>query len=129
MTAAQLEAVEPETIVRLFQSKLGQRMLSAGELIREYKFSLREDAGKYYAGAAGESLLLQGVVDAAWREPDGLRVVDFKSDRVTEATVMERAETYRGQLTAYRDALERIFGVPVQEMYLYFLAIGKEVKL
>ena len=129
MTETQLEAVKPETIVRLFRSELGQRMLSAEELIREYKFSLREDAGKYYDGVEGEGLLLQGVVDAAWREPDGLRVVDFKSDRVTEATVMERAETYRGQLTAYRDALERIFGVPVQEMYLYFLAIGKEVKL
>ena len=129
MTKAQLDAVSPDTMIRLFRSSLGRRMLSAPKLIREFKFSLQENASDYFDGVEGETLLLQGVVDAAWEEPDGLYVVDFKSDRVTEETIMERAGTYRGQLTAYKGALERIFEKPVREMYLYFLSVGKEVKL
>ena len=42
--------------------------------------------------AAGEELLLQGVVDCAFETPDGLVVVDFKTDRVTPQQQSQRAE-------------------------------------
>ena len=74
-------------------------------------------------------MLLQCVVDAAILESDGLTVIDFKTDRVTGNSVATRAEEYRGQLTTYKQALERIFQKPVKEMILYFLTIGKEVLL
>ena len=38
---------------------------------------------------------MQGVVDAAMVEPDGITVIDFKTDRVSEAGAMQRAEHYR----------------------------------
>ena len=129
MTEEQLEAVEPETIETLFHSELGQRILHAPELIREFKFSMLQEAEGYYPEAAGESVLLQGVVDAALIEPEGICVVDFKTDRVTSESVHARAEEYRAQLQTYRDALSRIFQKPVLEMHLYFLSIGKDVLL
>ena len=121
--------MEPIVITKLFTSPLGQRLLHAEHLIREFKFSLLADAAQFYPNLEGEEILLQGVVDAAWIEPDGICVLDFKSDRVSESGVTERAEYYRGQLQTYKTALERIFEKPVKEMYLYFLSVGKEVLL
>ena len=129
LTAQQLEAVEPEKLVELFSSPLGQRMLRAKRLIREFKFSLLEDAQTYYPDTQGEQVLLQGVIDASFWEEDGLRVVDFKTDSVTEQSLPDRAQSYRGQLETYRRALERIFREPVKEMYLYFLSIGRQWRL
>ena len=129
ITEQQAQAVRPETVAALFQSPLGQRILTAKELVREYKFSMLVDADTYYPGVEGEQVLLQGVVDAAIVEEDGLTVIDFKTDRVTADSAGERAETYRGQLETYRMALERIFRRPVKEMVLYFLTVGKAVTL
>ena len=104
-------------------------MLQAKELIREFKFSLLTDASAIYSGLEGEQVLLQGVVDAAILEPEGITVIDFKTDRVSAEQAKARGESYRGQLETYRDALSRIFSRPVKQTILYFLKPGKEVIL
>ena len=104
-------------------------MLSAKELLREFKFSLLTDAERIYPGLESEQVLLQGVVDAAILEDDGITVIDFKTDRVSPEQTEARAQNYRGQLETYRDALARIFGKPVKKTVLYFLKPGKEVIL
>ena len=129
ITEQQAEAIRPETIINLFTSDLGQRLLHAEHLIREFKFSMLWEAEAYYEGLGEEKVLLQGVVDAAIVDADGLTVVDFKTDRVSSDGAAGRAEHYRGQLETYKKALERIFKMPVKEMVLYFLTPGKEVKL
>ena len=129
ITEQQAQAVQPDMVSALFQSPLGQRILTAKDLIREYKFSILTDAATFYPDVEGEQVLLQGVVDAAILEEDGLTVIDFKTDRVTADDATQRAEIYRGQLETYRMALERIFGRPVKEMILYFLTPGKAVIL
>ena len=78
---------------------------------------------------AGEEILLQGVVDCWFREADGsVTVVDFKTDRVTEHTARERAESYRPQLEAYTRALAAA-GMPVGRRALWFFALGREMEL
>jgi ATP-dependent helicase/nuclease subunit A len=129
LTEMQAEAVKPDTITGLFSAPLGQQMLCAKELIREFKFSILTDAQDYYPDISGEQVLLQGVVDAAILEDDGLTVIDFKTDRVSGDGVTQRAEQYRGQLLTYQKALEKIFKKPVKKMVLYFLLPGKEVIL
>ena len=129
LTEQQLAAVDPDTIIRLFTSSLGQRLLKAENLIREFKFSILQDASRFFPNQENEEILLQGVVDAAWIEPDGICVLDFKSDLVSDSEIYGRAEYYREQLNTYKTALERIFRKPVKEMYLYFLSPGKEVLL
>ncbi len=129
ITQQQADAIKPENILGLFTSDLGKRLLSAPQLIREFKFSMLWDAEDYYEGLSQEQVLLQGVVDAAIVDVDGLIVVDFKTDRVSGDGVRERAEHYRGQLETYKRALERIFDMPVKETILYFLTPGKEIRL
>ncbi len=122
LSQAQAACVPPEKITALFSSPFGRRILTAPELVREFKFSIMAD-GKLLNGAlTGEQILLQGVTDCCLLEPDGLCVIDYKTDRVRPGEEAERAEYYRGQLNAYSDALSRIFDKPVKEKFLYFFA-------
>lgn len=129
LTEAQAEAVEPSQIITLFSSEIGQRMLKAPELIREFKFSLLTPANQFYPEVSDENVLMQGVVDAAILEKDGLTIIDFKTDRVTGQSLQSRAKHYCGQIAVYRQALERIFLRPVKQSVLYFLYAGEEVIL
>ncbi len=79
---------------------------------REYRFTVLMDAKDYDPAALGEdAILLQGVVDCWFETPDGIVVVDFKTDHVqTDEEVARHAELYRGQLAAYSLALSRVLG-------------------
>ena len=96
---------------------------------REFKFSVLVDAGNYFPEAAGEQVLLQGVTDCCLIDPDGVTVLDFKTDRVRPGGEAARAEHYRGQLAGYAAALSRIFGRPVREQILYFFATGTAITM
>ena len=81
LTPEQAGSVERERIERLFAAPFGARILEAKKLRREFKVSILTDAGEYVQEAAGEQVMLQGVVDCFWEEPDGIVLVDFKTDR------------------------------------------------
>ncbi len=131
ITPQQAGAVEPEVLLAFFRSPLGREALAAGEgLRREFKFSLLEPAERYWPSLPpGETVLLQGVVDCFFDTPEGLVVVDFKSDRVTDATAAQRAEEYRPQLEAYAGALSTLLGHPVARKVLWFFSLGRAWEL
>lgn len=119
LTKAQAESIAPEKLMAFFKSPLGKRALNAENIRREFKFSVLLPADLVYGRGEGE-VLLQGVIDLFFEEPDGIVLVDFKSDRVTAATRAARAEEYEGQLNAYAEALTRITGKPIKEKRLFF---------
>ncbi len=129
ITRKQAEAVPPQKILTFFRSPLGQRVLGADRVIREFKFSILEDAGKYDPELAGEKYLLQGVTDCCFVEDGFLSILDFKSDHITKDGQQERAEYYRGQIEAYADALSKIFKLPVKDKILYFFATDSQFRL
>ena len=129
LTEQQAEAVDPTRILAFFASELGGCVLAAKRVVREFKFSVLEDAGRYEPALTGEQVLLQGVTDCCLVEPDGLVILDFKSDRVRPGEETERAQTYRGQLDAYARALSRIFGLPTKRRILWFFATDTAVEI
>ena len=121
-------AVDAEAIRRLFASELGKRMLRAEDMRREFKFSLLCDAETIFGVAAGEQVLLQGVVDCCIEEDGQFVVIDYKTDAVrTPEEAAARAKRYAGQLQSYAAAMERICKKPVKECVLYFLAADRAV--
>ena len=63
-------------------------------------------------------------------EDGAITVIDYKTDALRSSVqAAERAESYRGQLLAYAQALERICGLPVRQCVLYFLSVGEAVTL
>ena len=132
LSPRECDAVDAEAIRALFASPLGERMLAAPTLRREFKFSLLCDAGDFFpeAAGAGEQVLLQGVVDAFWEEDGQLVILDYKTDRVkSRREAEERARVYAGQLRAYAGALTRICRKSVRECLLYFLNAGETVRV
>ena len=130
LTDEQAEAVKPEQLLAFFQSDIGRKLKNAKELHREFKFSLLSDAAEYYGPAlAGEEVLLQGVIDCWFEDEDGITVLDFKTDRVNEKTVLARAEEYRPQVETYCTALQRMTGKPVRDRVLWFFALSRAVTL
>ncbi len=120
-TAEEVAVINREHLWAFFSSALGRWITSNNEILREFKFSILTD------GPDGEQILLQGVVDCAVIEPDGITVVDFKTDYVTDQTLTEVANRYKAQILAYAEALSRIFVKPIKKATLYFLHIGKDL--
>lgn len=113
-------AVDISRAERFFESALGQRLRKSEKLYREFRFTLLVDAPK----AGGEELLLQGIVDCLMIEPDGITIIDYKTDRVSAEAVPQRAQRYAGQINAYAEAAGRIFSLPVKQRILHFLVPG-----
>lgn len=128
LSQRQAQAVDLAGVLKLFCSDFGKRILRAEKLRREFKFSVLEDAGTYFPDAENEKIMLQGVVDCFWQEKDGLVIVDFKTD-VIHADLAQKAERYRPQVKAYAGALEKIFGCPVKQTYLYFFSAEQAVEI
>lgn len=128
LTVQQAQAVDCEKTLRLFSGPFGKRILAAQQVRREFKFSILVDAARYAPNAAGEKLMLQGVVDCFWQESDGLVIVDFKTDRIRNGAA-ERAAFYAPQLAAYAEALGRIYRQPVKKTWLYFFDTGEAVEV
>ncbi|MBQ4551052.1 MAG: helicase-exonuclease AddAB subunit AddA [Oscillospiraceae bacterium] len=113
--------LERSAILAFFETDIGRKLMTEKH-IREFKFSILEDAG-----IEGEKILLQGVVDCALVEEDGITVVDFKTDYVTEETLPEVIARYRPQVDTYSRALERIYETRVKGTYLYFFHLKRLV--
>ena len=131
LTEQQADAVDIAALERFLTSALAAEIRGAANVLREYRFTLLMDAKEYdSAAAAGDAILLQGVVDCCFETADGLTVVDFKTDAAyAPQQIAERAEQYRSQLTAYSRALEQVLERPVVRRVLYFLRTGITVEV
>ena len=120
--------MDAEKILALFSSALGKRILNANNLRREFKFSILTDAAVFDPAAAGDQVMLQGVVDCFWQEADGIVILDFKTDYI-DGDLQLKAARYAPQLRAYAQALSRIYELPVKKTILYFFSAGQAVDI
>jgi len=124
LTEAQRALCDCGAIARFFESEIGRKLCGGIPCLREFKFSILDDGNNYGEGLEGEQVLLQGVVDCAILEEDGITILDFKTDRVTEKTLDAVTERYIPQVQTYADALGRIYEMPVKAKYLYFFRMN-----
>ena len=129
LTGEQGSMVNCESIARFFQTQIGQKLRSGVPCLREFKFSILDDGSQYGEGLEEERILLQGVVDCALLEEDGITVIDFKTDYVTETSVAAAAEEYRMQIHTYGEALSRIYEMPIKGRYIYFFRLNRFVQM
>jgi ATP-dependent helicase/nuclease subunit A len=61
----------------------------------------------------------------------GADIIDFKTDRIDLAGLAERAEYYRPQLEAYREAVQKSFGLPMEKISirLAFVRLDQVVRI
>ena len=124
-------ALEDELIHlrRALQAEAVRQALSRGRfeadgalrVYRELPFAVRE----------GE-VLLSGSFDrvvVARGERTRVTIMDFKTDRVSEADLAERVAYYRPQMEAYRRAAVTVFRAHIEDVRceLVFLALGRVI--
>jgi len=108
---------------RLLQAALDSPLLrraeAASACYHEVPFSLKVGG-----------VVLAGVMDMLFVEPDGAVVVDWKTDAVSdEAEVARRADAYRPQMVAYALGAQMTLCKPVKEVVLSFLSSGREWRI
>ena len=81
-----------------------RRAAAAGECRREAPVTMRADDG----------VLVEGVVDLAFRDGDAWVVVDFKTDRELE----DALDVYRRQVQLYADMVARATGLPARPVLM-----------
>ena len=129
ITAEQAEMIDVSVLMRFFQSEIGKKFASSKTLLREFKFSVLDDAEKYITGIANEKILLQGVVDCAMLESDGITIIDFKTDKVSPETIVSVSEQYSSQVKAYASALQKIYSLPIKAAWLYYFHTDQFVEV
>lgn len=129
ITEDQGYAVQAEKIANFFALELGQRLINSKHVLREFKFSIMEDAKKYYDTDCDDQILLQGIVDCAIIDEDEIIIIDFKTDYVNPSNLAEKIKLYRSQVQAYAGALSKIFEKPVTGSYLYFFSSEQLIEI
>ena len=118
-----------EDILQFAKSGIGRRLREADgkqRLWREQPFVLGIDARELYPEEEdGELILVQGIIDAYFEEPDGLVVLDYKTDKVRRKE--ELAERYQEQLRYYAKALEQMTGKKVKEKIIYSFTLKEGI--
>ena len=121
------DIVDPVMIWNFFATEEGTQLRNKENVLREFKFSLLDDGIRYHKGLTDDKILLQGVVDCAVLEPDGITVLDFKTDKVTGDTLEQVAAQYRRQVEIYADAMSRIYQQKIKSAKLYFFRLNRFV--
>lgn len=106
--------INPKDAAAWLRSPLGRRMMAGWDVHREWSFNLRKPE---------RDLLVQGIIDCAFREREGWVIVDYKTDRVTDE--QNFMEIYRPQLRWYAEAVRRLTNRPVKEAWLYSISKQK----
>jgi len=118
-----------------------KRAAQEGQLFRERPFVLGVPADEIYgqlSSAAGtemekktslseEMILVQGIIDAWFVEDGQITVVDYKTDRVSDGSVL--VKRYRTQIDYYQKALERLTGKKVCDRVIYSFGLREEIHL
>ena len=103
-------------------SKLWQRAAAAEERHVELPFAAPYEG---LEAPADVPMTVEGVVDLAFREPDGWVIADYKTDRGDDPEFERRTRAYRRQVDIYADCWAALTGDPVRERVLFFTALGR----
>ena len=131
LTDEMAECIRSKDILRFLGCRSGRRMTDAarnGKLYKEQPFVLSVDASEIYPeDRSGEKILVQGIIDVYFEEPNGLVVLDYKTDKVRNGN--ELKEKYHAQLDYYAQALEQLTEKPVKEKIIYSFTLGEEIEV
>ncbi len=106
---ALIEKIDRLKVLRFLRSDLVKRLQTSKRIFRETPFVLKEDGQ-----------LIQGIIDIYFEVEDELVLVDYKTDKVDQNTVVNVSQRYKLQLDLYEKALVKLTGKRVREKYIYF---------
>ena len=116
------------SLYKFFSSDLGQRLINAKRIERELPFSMLFEGKRVYDTLEdGENLFLQGIIDTAFEEDGEWVLVDYKTDRVKSGE--DLIKRYKIQMDLYKEALQRLTGMPVKACYIYSFRLHDAISI
>ena len=116
------------SLYKFFSSDLGKRLVNAKRIERELPFSMLFDGKWVYDTLEdGENLFLQGIIDTAFEEDGEWILVDYKTDRVKSGE--DLIKRYKIQMDLYKEALQRLTGMPVKACYIYSFRLHDAISI
>ena len=116
------------SLYKFFSSDLGKRLINAKRIERELPFSMLFDGKRVYDTLEdGENLFLQGIIDTAFEEDGEWVLVDYKTDRVKSGE--DLIKRYKIQMDLYKEALQRLTGMPVKASYIYSFRLHDAISI
>jgi ATP-dependent helicase/nuclease subunit A len=115
--------IDAEAILAFFETEQGRLILDPANMVwREWPFTFALPASEWEnSSIAGDTIVVQGIIDLLVRTAQGLVVIDFKTDKITAAQAEVRAGLYRRQLELYSRAACAILKDRPAGSWLYFL--------
>jgi ATP-dependent helicase/nuclease subunit A len=114
-------------LTRFVKSPRAAELAAARELHAELEFLLAWPPEDVPDGREAPPCILEGVIDCLYQDPSGRwHILDYKTNRVTEAGVAKAAGPYEMQMLLYGLAVERILHEPPASLVLHFLRPGVE---
>lgn len=120
------EAQKNTSMIVEFQcSSLGHRLAKADEIFKEVPFNLMKQI-------KGEDIIVQGIIDCYFKENDNFILIDYKTNKINDIHDLDEIEyikeTYRKQIELYREAIEVVKGIKVNEAYIFLMNAGIAIK-
>ncbi len=131
LTAEQDKLISYDKIAAFLTSPMAGRMHEAalrGDLFIEKAFVSGTSADELFkeeAKGEDELVLIQGIIDAFFREDGKIVLLDYKTDRISSPVKL--ADMYRRQLEIYSKAIEGAMELPVAEACLYSFYLNQLV--
>ncbi len=127
------QKINISSIVGFFDSDLGRVLLNyKNSVVREWPFTYAVSASELYPDSKDieqEKIIIQGIIDLLVTTAQGTIIIDFKTDRINQPEIPERAKNYARQLKWYCRAVTDILNTKNVSGWLYFLNASAAFKV
>ena len=127
LTTAEAATINVDAIRRFFETDIAVMMFNSSKIEREVPFTYSLNTKDVYPDwkeTENEKILIQGVIDCLIETENGLVILDYKTDNITEEineeTIEKLKARYLMQVTLYKEAMENILQRKIEKTYLYF---------
>ena len=130
ITQKEGEIADRKKLLDFFSSSLYDRILNSEKTYKEMRFLTEINAGEIDDvpdELYDQKVIVQGAVDLLFFENNEIVIVDFKTDRVKDESILK--DLYGEQLNLYASACSKKFGKRIREKIIYSFHLSKEIKL
>ncbi|MBQ1389344.1 MAG: helicase-exonuclease AddAB subunit AddA [Clostridia bacterium] len=131
LSESEAKSISYKRVLAFLNSNLANEILNSDHVEKEFQFMAEvpaelTDNDPSLIGS-GIKTILQGAIDCLYETPEGIVIVDYKTDWAAEA--QELAKRYAPQLRLYKYAAEKIFEKPVIKCVLWSFSLGVEIEV
>ncbi len=133
-TDADAKLIPKNILTGFVTSDFARMIASADEVMREIPFAVEYPSDTLFGDPdlAGNSTVVQGIIDCVCRSGGKIILIDYKSDYISgreDSRFEEHSRRYAIQLSVYAEVIRRVFGKLPDRTVLYYLRYGKEFEI